>query len=291
MSIIQAVLVGIVHGLTAFLPISSSGQIGLWANLWGIQASQALFFEILLHTATLIVVIAAYRKDVKIIVAETIFICLDILTNVRICLENKRTGAGKRYQKISGTNYRKTTLFILGETVPMASIGYLSRHLVKAAFGSLPAISIGLMVSAILLLVMDFIEPGEKEPRNMTFDFAMWMGICQGLAVFPGITRVGISLCVGKLYGMDKKASVKFTFLTAVPAELGGLVLGLSQAGQLSMTGERMAACFLGAAAAGGAGFFLVKRVARYLKEAKFRIFAGFSFVLGIVAIVCSFVK
>ncbi len=291
MDFIRAIWIGIVHGITAFLPVSSSGHSGLIENLWDMRGAEGLFFEVLLHTATLLAVLAAFWRDITKVAAEMILICMDMVTNIRIFIENKKTGVDKRYQKISGTNYRKLTLLLLTASVPMAVLGMLSRRLVEAAFGSLLAIGIGLMISAILLLVMDFIAKGDKIPKDMTYDNAIWMGICQGMASFPGISRVGVSMAVGLLCGLNRKVAVKLTFLTAIPAVCGALILELGQLGELSITGRMWGTYLCGALAAGITGFLLIRRMVRYLQRARFRGFACYSFLLGIIAIICKFME
>lgn len=291
MEFIRTMLIGIVHGITEFLPLSSSGHTGLLENMWVHSGTEEIFFEVLLHTATLLAVIVYFWRDVTKVAAEMILICMDLITNMRIFIENKKTGADKRYQKISGNNYRKLTLMLLTASIPMALLGMLSRRLVQIAFGNLLAIGIGSMISAILLLVIDHIAKGEKIPKDMTFDCAIWMGICQGMAAFPGISRVGVSMAVGLLCGLNRKVAVKFTFLTAIPAIGGALVLELMHLGGLSMTGRLAGTYLCGALAAGITGFLLIRPVVRYLQRARFRGSAFYSFLLGIVAIVCEFMK
>ena len=93
MNFFQAVCTGILHGLTAFLPVSSSGLAGLLGNLWNIRGPETLFFEVLLHMASLFAIIAAFWIDIRKIAAEFILIMVDCLTNIRIYIENKRTGS------------------------------------------------------------------------------------------------------------------------------------------------------------------------------------------------------
>lgn len=291
MDFFQAVIIGIVHGITAFLPVSSSGHAALIEDFFHIQGSEGLFFEVMLHLSTLVAILLAFWKDIKKIAAETILIVVDMLTNIRIFAENKRNGADKRYQKISGTNYRKLTLLLLVAVIPMAALGVCSRRLVQIAFGSPMAIGIGMMISAILLLVVDFTAAGDKIPKDVTYDRAMWMGICQGIASFPGISRTGVSLAVGLLCGLNRKVAVKFTFLMAIPAVLGALILEISQLGEMAVTGTMFAYYFCAALAAGIIGFFLIRRMTKYLQRARFRGFACYNFFLGIVAIVGSILK
>ncbi|MCI8814861.1 MAG: undecaprenyl-diphosphate phosphatase [Lachnospiraceae bacterium] len=291
MDFFQAVLIGIVHGITAFLPVSSSGHAGLIEDFFHIGGPETLLFEALLHLATLFAIVLAFWRDIQKIAAETILISVDVLTNIRIFVENKKNGADKRYQKISGTNYRKLTLLLMVAVIPMAALGVSSRHLVQIAFGSPMAIGIGMMTSAILLLVIDFIAAGDKIPKDMTYDRAVWMGICQGIASFPGISRTGVSMSVGLLCGLNRKVAVKFTFLMAIPAVLGALILELGQLGEMSISGKLFAYYFCGALVAGVIGFFLIRRMTKYLQRARFRGFACYNFFLGIVAIVSSVVK
>ena len=276
MDFLQAVFIGIVHGITVFLPVSSSGHTSLIGSLWNINGAEGLFFEVLLHVAALIAVLFAFWKDV---------------TKIAVFIENKRSGADKRYQKISGTNYRKLTLLLIVSAVPMAIIGFLSRRLVEIAFGSLLPLAVGMMISVILLLVMDYIAKGDKIPKDMTYDNAIWLGICQGISVFPGISRTGICLSVCLLCGLNRKVAVKFTFLMSIPAICGALILEMGHLGDLAMTGRMFASYFCGALAAGITGFFLIRYLAKYLQKARFRGFAAYSFLLGVAAIVYNFLR
>ena len=291
MDFLQAVFIGIVHGITVFLPVSSSGHTSLIGSLWNINGAEGLFFEVLLHVAALIAVLFAFWKDVTKIAAEIILICMDVITNIEIFIENKRSGADKRYQKISGTNYRKLTLLLIVSAVPMAIIGFLSRRLVEIAFGSLLPLAVGMMISVILLLVMDYIAKGDKIPKDMTYDNAIWLGICQGISVFPGISRTGICLSVCLLCGLNRKVAVKFTFLMSIPAICGALILEMGHLGDLAMTGRMFASYFCGALAAGITGFFLIRYLSKYLQIARFRGFAAYSFLLGVAAIVYNFLR
>ncbi len=243
----------------------------------------------LLHAAALAAVLSAFWRDVIKIAAEMILICMDVITNIEIFIENKRTGAEKRYQKIGGTNYRKLALLLIVAAVPMALIGFLSRRLVEIAFGSLLATAVGTMISVILLLVMDYIAAGKKIPRDMTYDNAVWLGICQGISVFPGISRTAVCLSVCLLCGLNRKVAVKFTFLMSIPAICGALILELGRLGELSITGRMFASYFCGALAAAMIGFLLIRYLTKYLQKAKFRGFAVYSFLLGVGAIVCNF--
>lgn len=289
MDFLQTVFIGIVHGITVFLPVSSSGHTSLIGNLWDMNGAQGLFFEVLLHAAVLAAVLFAFWKDVTKIAVEMILICMDVLTNIKIFIENKSSGADKRYQKISGTNYRKLTLLLIVAAVPMAIIGFLSRRLAAIAFGSLPAMAVGTVISATLLLVMDYIAKGEKIPKDMTYDNAIWLGICQGISVFPGISRTGVCLSVCLLCGLNRKVAVKFTFLMSIPAICGALILELGGLGDLAMTGRIFGSYLCGALAAGITGLLLIRHLAKYLQKAKFKGFAVYSFLLGAGAIACNF--
>ena len=123
--------------------------------------------------------------------------------------------------------YRKLTVLILVSSIPTAMLGYICRRLVtKAAISPLlPGICI--LITGIFLLVTDLSNIGGiKTPKDATYDHAMWIGICQGISVFPGLSRCGMTLCAGMMCGFRRKFAVKYSYLISIPAVFGSLDSG-----------------------------------------------------------------
>ena len=183
----------------------------------------------------------------------------DIYGNVRTYFHNKHQQDAKRYKKIISNNYRKLFLLLFVSTIPTAFLGFLLQDFVEQAGKNLLAPAIGFFITGILLLVVDFFPAGKKIPKDVTYAVAFLLGICQGFAVFPGISRAGITIAVCLLCGFNRKFAVKYSFLMAIPAMLGAAILELFQFSYTGENVETMALSVFAAVIAGAVGYFCIK--------------------------------
>ena len=229
MSVLQAILLGIVQGITEFLPVSSFGHLAAIENAMGITRNTAVLFEVLLHIGTMVAVFFAFHEDLRRIGEELLGMIMDIIGNVNIYFHNRKTGENLHYARVVHGTYRKFTAIMAVSFIPTALLGYICRRLVTRAAISplLPGACI--LVTGVFLLVTDLSNIGGiKTPKDVTYDNAMWIGICQGISVFPGISRCGMTICAGLLCGFSRKFAVKYSYLISIPAVLGSLFLELS---------------------------------------------------------------
>ena len=210
MSLIEALLLGLVQGLTEFLPVSSSGHLAILKNLLQIKET-GIIFSVLLHTGTLAVLLAAFRQDVKKLLLEGCKTIYDFAGNFKIYFKNRHEQEAIRYKKLISNNYRKLFLLLLVSTLPTAVEGILLEDLVLQAESNLLA------------------PAGKKIPKDVGYGTAFFIGIFQGIAVFPGISRLGITLAVCLMCGFNRKFAIKYAFLTAIPAVLGAAFWELIQ--------------------------------------------------------------
>lgn len=153
---------------------------------------------------------------------------MDIIGNVNIYFHNRKTGENLHYARVVHGTYRKFTAIMAVSFIPTALLGYICRRLVTRAAISplLPGACI--LVTGVFLLVTDLSNIGGiKTPKDVTYDNAMWIGICQGISVFPGISRCGMTICAGLLCGFSRKFAVKYSYLISIPAVLGSLFWSL----------------------------------------------------------------
>lgn len=290
MTFFQAVIMGLVQGITEFLPISSSGHLVLFKHLLNIDMSTGIVFEVMLHFGTLIAVFAAFWSDIKRLLIEIIRMLRDIWQNIKILLHNKKDDDAKRYHKILQNNYRKFVVLIVVSTIPTAVIGVLAQNIVVQASASLLASGSGLLITSVLLLVVDYTPGGQKIPRDVTYTTAVIIGICQGIAVFPGISRSGITITACLLLGLHKKFSVKYSFIMSIPAVIGAVILELKELPQASISWLEGIYYFTGTVIAAAVGFVCIKTMLKLVQKRKFKIFSFYCAVIGIVSIVCNFV-
>lgn len=290
MSYIQAILLGLVQGITEFLPVSSSGHLTLFAGVFHLHIEQQLFFEVLVHLGTLVAVMIAFRMDFLHMFREVICMCRDIRNNFHILIYNKlHENHEKSYKKILYNNYRKLVVMLILSTIPTAVIGFLLRNLLEAISSSLLAAGLGLLVTGLLLFVVDYWKYGEKIPKNINPKDAVLIGICQGLGCFPGISRSGITITAALFMGFQRSFAVRYSFLLSVPAILGAMLLELTQISLKSLTVSMVVSYLLAAVAAGISGYFCIRLMLKLVKKKRFRYFAAYCFVVGCVALICHF--
>ena len=229
MSFFDAMILGIVQGLTEFLPVSSSGHLVILENLLNIRTDTDVLFHVLLHFGTLIAICLVFKNDLFRMLVETIHIFQDLTANFKIYIDNKMHSAQTTpYRKILCNNYRTMVAMILISTIPTGILGYLLQNLVDRWSSSLPVTGLGLLITAVLLLVVDNWQLGNKLPKHITVPQALAIGVCQGISVIPGISRSGITITAGFLCGFRRGFAIRYSYLVSIPAILGAMILELS---------------------------------------------------------------
>lgn len=290
MTLFQAIIMGLVQGITEFLPVSSSGHLVIMSQLLDMNSDMGILFEVMLHMGTLIAVFAAFWSDIRRLFIELSRIFIEIIQNIKISLYNKKNDDAKRYHKILQNNYRKFVVLILVSTIPTAIIGILLRNIVINASKSLLAAGSGLLITAVLLLVVDYNQNGTKIPMDVTYANAVIIGICQGLGSFPGISRSGITITACLLCGFQKKFSVKYSFIISIPAIIGAALLELVKVPKGDIVWVEGIYGLIGMLIAAGVGYVCIKKMLVLVQKRKFKFFAVYCAVIGIVAITCNFI-
>ncbi len=291
MSILQSIFLGIVQGITEFLPVSSSGHLAILQNLFGIETDGGLLFDVLLHMGTLAAILCAFRKDLVRMLAESIRMIRDMFYNLRILVYNQKEHDARRYRKIVHNNYQKFVVQILISTIPTAVIGYAARDLVGIASGTLIAPGVCLILTAGLLLVADVTEAGQRIPKDVSYTNVFMIGVAQGLSTLPGLSRSGTTIAACLISGFDRRFAVRYSFLMSVPAILGAAVLEIGEAAGSGVALTQVLIYLVGAVAAGIVGYFSIKKMLIVVRRKKFKGFAAYCLVLGIIAIVAYFVQ
>ncbi|MEK6222429.1 MAG: undecaprenyl-diphosphate phosphatase, partial [Chloroflexota bacterium] len=203
MSIIQAFFLGILQGLTEFLPISSSGHLVLvpYFLKWQIPENEAFLFGVLVQLGTLIAVIAYFWKDLLSIASVTV----SALWNPsKFSDENVRTG-----------------VYILIGTIPAALFGFLFKSTIESAFANPRYTAVFLLVTAALLVLAEKIPNNHKTVEKLTLQDALWIGAFQALALFAGVSRSGATIAGGMTRKLDRSSAAHFSVLLAVPIMIG----------------------------------------------------------------------
>lgn len=291
MSLIESIILGIVQGIAEFLPISSSGHLAIFKKIFGLS-DVGLTYDILLHAGTLVAVFIVYWSDIWKLIKEGIGIIIDACKNIgRFCSGKVKKGEAE-YITVIGTSYRRFVMLVIVSTIPTGIIGLVFKKVFNLDNPSIIIPGIGLLITGLILFIVDDLPAGSKTPKKMSYKDAVIIGISQGVATLPGISRSGTTLTVGVLRGLDRKFAIKYSFIMSIPAILGACVLDIKDlfAPENAISGKEMAYYFTGAVVAAVVGFVCIKTLILLYKNKKMKYFSYYCFVVGIIAIVANFV-
>ena len=207
MNWLEAFFLGLIQGITEFLPISSSAHLIIAQELLGLSFP-GLAFEVFLHFASLLAVLIYFRKDI-----------IEIITGFTQYIIT-------RQQKYLG--HYKFGIYMVVATIITGGLGVVMESFLGDTLKSMTTISIALFMTGVFLFLIErVIKYGRRKEAQMTLGDAVWIGLAQTLAVIPGISRAGSSLVAALWCGLDKETAVRFSFLLSVPVILGSTVLML----------------------------------------------------------------
>lgn len=279
MNIFNAILLGLVQGVAEFLPISSSGHLALIENILGAESLAAMdssaFFNILLHLATLVAVVAAYWGDVRDMAVE----CVDIVRDV------------SRGRSLSTGNIptRRLILMIIIATIPLFIIAPFHDQVEK--LNAVPwFIGAALMVTGLLLFIADRMPRGDKNERDMTVMDAVVVGIAQAVATIPGLSRSGTTITAGMSRGFERKFAVRFSFLISLLSVLGAVLLKLMDVIEEGLDTALLPACLVGMVVAGVTGYLSIKLLQKIVGRGRFGGFAYYCWGVGALSIILSLI-
>lgn len=285
MSLLQAILMGLIQGLTEFLPVSSSGHLALFKILFGVETETGILFDVLLHVGTLIAICMVYYKDILRLIVEGCCIIRDSVVNAVIFFRNKVRKESEGYRKIINNSYRKFVMLIIVSTIPTGVIGVMGKDVVEMASEILIVPGICLIVTAILLFVADHVKDGDKLPKSVTYTDAFGVGIAQGIATLPGLSRSGTTITACLLSGYQRNFAVKYSFIMSIPAILGALILELTDLKGLDVTGADVACYIVGMIVAAVVGYICIKTMLVVVRKKKFTGFAIYCLIVGALSI------
>ncbi len=264
MSWIEAIVLGIVQGLTEFLPVSSSGHLAIGKALFGIETTD-LSFEIAVHAATVLSTIVVFWKDIAALL-QGLF----------------------KFKMNPETRY---LLLIVLSMVPVFVVGMFFKDSVEALFGDgLLVVGLALMVTAILLFLSETLALRRGgEGGKMNWKSALWMGLAQAVAVIPGLSRSGSTIATGLLCGVKKEEVTRFSFLMVLIPILGGAFLDVV-GGDFASSSTGVIPLLLGFLSAFVSGLFACRFMIATVRKARLRWFALYCVIVGLACVVSTLV-
>lgn len=274
MSPLKAIFYGIVQGLAEFLPVSSSGHLAIFQNIFGLDSiDDMLLFNLILHLGTLLAVFIAYFKDIKLLVISFFTMMKKIFTG--------------KFKYKSLNEHEKFVILIVAATIPLVFAAFLSDK-VAAVSEYTKVIGVLLIINAFILFVSDRISKGGKKIGDLMPRNALFIGLFQLLAIFPGISRSGMTITGGLVNGLKRNNAVKFSFIMSIPAILGASVFEISGAFDTVSTLDSgawigIAVGFITAFIAGLCAIVLLRYIT---KKNNFFVFSVYCAIVGLIALI-----
>lgn len=294
MSLLQAMIMGLVQGLAEFLPISSSGHLAIFKHILNIdlEATGGIFFDVMLHFGTLVAIFIAFWRDIRKMIVQGILMVGDFFVNVYRFFAHlfSRKGEPVVYKKVIDSAYRKFVLLVIVSTIPTGILGFLFQDLIEKASATLIVPGIGLLITAGLLTIADHTEPGTRRPNQISYKAAGIVGIAQGIATFPGLSRSGTTITTCLKLGFDKNFAVKYSFIMSIPAVLGASILEIKDFDKISADAATLVNYTVGTVVAAVVGYISIKTMLVIVRGRKFKGFAYYCFIVGMIAVVWNFV-
>ena len=282
MTVIEALFLGLIQGITEFLPISSSAHLIIFRHFMKIEDTQTVFFNVLLHFGSMIAILLTFSKEWKRLFLALCGIIIDLFHNLKEHFSSQHQ-EGKQYRKVLGSNYRMLAFLLILTTIPTAVIGGMIQSLVTLTSSNLLAPGVGLYLTAILLVVADMLPEGEKTQKNLKPKDALIAGFFQGFSTIPGLSRLGSTISACVIGGMTRSYAVKYSLIASVPAIIGATIVELAAMGKNKIVFHPV--YLVGVFMAALAGYFTIHILMRVVKKRKLKYFALYCLLVGTFSI------
>jgi undecaprenyl-diphosphatase len=273
MNYIQAFILGIVQGITEFLPISSSGHLVIVPYLlnWKIPSEQIFPFNVLIQLGTLVSVIIYFWKDLVEII------------------KNFVTGIFESHP-FSNEKTRLGWMIVIA-TIPALIGGLFLKDLVESAFESVLAVAIFLIVTAILLFIADKLGKNLYSMNDINWKTALFIGIFQLLSLFPGISRSGSTISGGVIRGLIRKEAARFSFLMSIPVMFGAGILSIKDLLEVPDLNQFLPVLLIGFITSGIVGYFSIHWLLNFLNKKSFVSFSVYCLIVAIIIFISLLLK
>lgn len=277
MTLLSSVLLGVIQGVTEFLPVSSSGHLAIAEHLLNISGASAVpaFFDVLLHLGTLFAVFIAYWEDIRDMILEFFYGVSDLVHRTT----PRRVPPARRM-----------ILLIIVGTLPLFAVLPV-KDTIEALGDNMYFVAFALLATGCLLFASDRVRRGRKTERSAAMLDALLVGVGQALATCPGISRSGTTITAGCFVGFDRKFAVRYSFLMSIPAILGANILSLKDALEAGILWEEVPVYLVGVAVSAVVGYLCIRLIKLVADKGKFGFFAYYCWLAGIVTLALIFTQ
>jgi len=267
LGLFHSIFLGFIQGLTEFLPVSSSGHLVLFQRFFGLHEPE-LFFDICLHVGTLGAVCLFFRRDIVALVKAVLALL----------------ASGGKVNSLSVEVQEELTMvgMILAGSVPTAIIGVVIKGFSETVFSSLALVGAMLCVTAGLLVATAMV-PQDRD-QKITLPKALFIGLIQGMAVFPGLSRSGSTIALALFFGVSRERAARFSFLLSIPAIVGASLLAILDLSKETLPSWGLIAA--GTAVSAVTGYLALRFLVYIVGRGKLHFFAPYCLILGLAALV-----
>jgi undecaprenyl-diphosphatase len=273
LNIFQAIILGVVQGLTEFLPVSSSGHLVFVPQLFGFT-NPGIAFDVLLHFATLLALLAYFWKD---IIDLTLSFIIALVSSIKFF----------SFNPFFVNDSAKTALFIIIASIPTAIIGFWGEPFFEKLFDSISAVGFFLLITGLILYISEIVPKRNKSCGQMRWYYAVLIGIGQGLAIAPGLSRSGTTIGTAFFCGLERKFAARFSFLLAIPAIFGAALFKTGDIFSAGSVNNNFLQYLLGFVAAFVSGYLAIKYFLVLIQKISLKWFAYYCFAIGLFILFC----
>lgn len=277
MEILYNIMLGIVQGLTEFLPISSSGHLSIFQNIFSMENIESnIALDIMLHVGTLVSVFIVFWQDIKELFVELGSLIADLF---------------KGKPNINKNGYRRMIIMLIIATSPLIIAAIFNDKIEEVFFNNLYIVGGMLLITGILLYICDKLPVGKKTEEDASFPSALGVGLMQMIAVMPGLSRSGSTITAAQALGYTRKFAVKMSFLMSIFAILGASVVKAPDAVVMITQAQpnMVLGYILGMIASAVSGLFAIKFLVKIINNGKFHYFSYYCWIVGLAVIAYQF--
>lgn len=274
LDIISAIILGAVQGLSEFLPISSSGHLALIPNLLGVETGLA--FDTVLHIGTLVAIFSFFWQDIINLIKGFLLSLIDMTEGFDVFKRELKIVPEKRF----------AWLIIVG-SIPTAIIGLLLKDAIENIFRGTIFVGFFLIITGLILYYSERHSSGNITAKDMSFKQSIIVGICQGLAVLPGISRSGSTIASGLCLGLEREYAARYSFLLSVPAVIGAGLIQIKDIATIDISFGVILAGFISSVVF---GYLAIKLLMKMIKGWSLDIFAYYCWIVGAITLILSII-
>lgn len=271
MTLIDAIILGVLQGLTEFLPVSSSGHLVLGQEVLGVLHGENITFEVFVHFGTLLSIVVIFYKDI----AEVFRSLLKGIIN-----------PSEIGSLIKNDSHFRLAFLIVFATIPAGVVGIVGKSGIEQAFTSVTFVGVMLLITGTVLFITKFAKP--RSDKEVGWLSAFIIGCAQAFAILPGISRAGMTISSGLFLGVSREQAARFSFLLAIPAIFGATLLETFELSAEPIDGSFILVLIVGSIAAFVSGYIAIKTIFFVLKKDKFSYFSFYCLAVGLIVVIFS---